>query len=329
MRYVSLAGAEVSVIGLGAWQFGSRGWGWGREFGRREALAIVERAIELGISLFDTAEVYGGGGSERLLGDALRDHRAQVYVASKVWPVHALRSQVRAAAERSLGRLQMDRIDLYQVHWPNPLAPISWTMAGMRDLLEAGRIGAVGVSNFGLDRWRRADAALGAPVPSNQVRYNLLQRDPERGVLPFAREEGRTIIAYSPLAQGLLSGRYDAGHVPGGVRRFNPLFTRENLDRVRPVLDVLGEVARAHAATPAQIALAWVVARPGVVAIPGAKTLEQVEQNAAAAEIELSADEMAALEAASRGFTPAGRLRSAAAMAGRLLSAPFSVSGAR
>ena len=320
MRYVSLGGHEVSVVGLGVWQFGSTSWGWDREFGRREAMAVVERALELGVNFFDTAEVYAGGLSEQLLGEALRDDRDRAYVASKLWPTHVLRPQVIAAAVGSLARLRMERIDLYQVHWPNPLVPLSWTMAGMRDLLDAGRIGAVGVSNFGLGRWRRAEAALGAVVPSNQVRYNLLQRGPERDLLPFAQEEGRVIIAYSPLAQGLLSGRYAAGHAPGGVRRFNRLFTRGNLDRVRPVLDVLGAVAKAHAATSAQIALAWVIGRPGVVAIPGAKSVEQVEQNAAAADIELSADEAAALEEASRGFRPAGRIRSAASMARRLLS---------
>lgn len=321
MRSITLGGRQVSVIGLGAWQFGSTSWGWGREFGAREATAIVQRAIELGITLFDTAEVYAGGASERILGEALGEHRDKVFVATKVWPTHPLRPQVLAAAVGSLARLRMERIDLYQVHWPNPLLPISWTMAGMRDLLDAGRIGAVGVSNFSLGQWRRADAALGSVVPSNQVRYNLLQRGPERDLLPFAQEHGRVIVAYSPLAQGLLSGRYDRGNAPGGARRINPLFTRENLDRVRPVLDALGEVAKAHGATPAQIALAWVVGRPGVVAIPGAKTLEQVEQNAAAAGIELSAGETAALEDVSRAFRPAGRLRSALPMARRLLSA--------
>ena len=320
MRSITIAGREVSVIGLGAWQFGSTSWGWDREFGAREAKAIVERAVELGITFFDTAEVYAGGASERILGAALREHRDQAFVASKVWPTHPLRPQVLAAAVGSLARLQMDRIDLYQVHWPNPLLPISWTMAGMRDLLDAGRIGAVGVSNFSLGQWRRAEAALGTVVPSNQVRYNLLQRAPERDMLPFAREEGRVIVAYSPLAQGLLSGRYGPAHAPGGVRRLNPLFTRENLERVRPVLDALGAVAKAHAATPAQIALAWVVSRPGVVAIPGAKSVEQVEQNAAAADIELSPGEAAALEEASRAFRPAGPLRSAWPMARRWLS---------
>ena len=326
MRCITLAGREVSVIGLGAWQFGSTSWGWNREFGPREATAIVERALELDVNFFDTAEVYAGGGSERILGEALLGHRDQAFVASKVWPTHPLRPQVLASAVGSLARLQMERIDLYQVHWPNPLLPISWTMAGMRDLLDAGRIGAVGVSNFSLGQWRRAEAALGTVVPSNQVRYNLLQRAPERDLLPFAQEHGRVIVAYSPLAQGLLSGRYGPAHAPGGVRRFNPLFTRGNLERVRPVLDVLAGVAKALAATPAQIALAWVVGRPGVVAIPGAKSVEQVEQNAAAADIELSAAETAALEEASHGFRPAGRIRSAASVAWRVLSALLSVS---
>ncbi len=321
MRSIALGGRQVSVIGLGAWQFGSTSWGWNREFGAREATAIVQRALELGITLFDTAEVYAGGASERILGAALGPQRDRAFVASKVWPTHPLRPQVLAAAVGSLARLGLERIDLYQVHWPNPLLPISWTMAGMRDLLDAGRIGAVGVSNFSVGQWKRAEESLGAVVPSNQVRYNLLQRGPERDLLPFAQEHGRVIIAYSPLAQGLLSGRYDRRNAPGGARRINPLFTRENLERVRPVLDVLGEVATAHAVTRAQIALAWVVSQPGVVAIPGAKSLEQVEQNAAAAEIELTAGETAALDAASRAFRPAGRLRSALPMARRLLSA--------
>ena len=321
MRYLSLGGREVSVVGLGCWQFGSTSWGWDREFGRREAMAIVERALELGVNLFDTAEVYAGGVSELLLGEALHDDRDRAFVASKVWPTHPLRPQVLAAAARSLARLRMERIDLYQVHWPNPLVRLSWTMAGMRDLLGSGRVGAVGVSNFSLDGWRRADAALGAVVPSNQVRYNLLQRGPERQLLPFAQAEGRVIIAYSPLAQGLLSDRYDSKNAPGGVRRLNPLFTQQNLGRARPVLDALGRIAKAHGATPAQIALAWLVGKPGVLAIPGAKSVEQMEQNAAAAGIELSADETAALEEASVGFKPSGRFASAASMARRLLSA--------
>ena len=319
MRYLSLGGREVSAVGMGAWQLGSKSWGWGRGFGPSEASAIVKRALELGVNLFDTAEVYAGGLSELLLGEALRGHRQRAYVATKVWPTHALRRQVRSAAEGSLRRLQMDRIDLYQIHWPNPLVPMSWTLAGMRDLLDSGRIGSVGVSNFSLSRWRGADGLLGMPVPSNQVRYNLLQREAERDLLPFAQSNRRAIIAYSPLAQGLLSGRYDEAHMPGGVRRVNRLFTPENLRRARPVLDVLGEVAAAHGVTRAQIALAWTIRQPGVIAIPGAKSVEQIEQNAAAADVTLTPDEAAALDEVSASFRPAGRVSSVGQMARRLL----------
>ena len=305
MRYFALGGRQVSVIGLGVWQFGSRAWGWNTDFGQPESRAIVQRALDLGVNLFDTAEIYAGGASERLLGGALRDDRDRAFVASKVWPLHALRRQVRSAAERSLRRLSMDHIDLYQVHWPNPVVPISWTMAGMRDLLDAGKVRAVGVSNFSVRRWEGADRALGAPVVANQVAYHLLHRRADRALLPFAEANGRVIIAYSPLAQGLLSGRYDESNLPGGVRRANTLFTPESLRRSAPVLDVLREVALAHRARPAQIALAWIVQHPVVVAIPGAKSVAQIEENAAAADIALTSDEMAALDEASARFTAA------------------------
>ena len=319
MRYLSLAGQRVSVIGLGVWQFGSKDWGWGSDFHADDANDIVQSALELGVNLFDTAEIYGGGSSEAILGAALGTRRDEAFVATKLWPLHGLRRQVGPAARRSLMRLQMERVELYQVHWPNPLVPLAWTMAGMRDVLEAGLVGAVGVSNFNLSRWRRADAALGVPVAANQVSYSLLKRGAERDLLPFAQAEDRVIIAYSPLAQGLLSGRYDPSTLPGGVRRANPLFTPENARRLRPVLDVLRQVADAHAATMAQIALAWCVHRPNVVAIPGAKSVRQMEENAAAADIELSADEVAALDAVSSAFRPTGRVRGLGQVARRIL----------
>ncbi len=321
MRTTTLAGRQVGVVGLGTWQFGSRGWGWGRDFGPADANAIVARARELGVNLFDTAEVYGGGESERVLGAALRAAPAggpEPFIATKVWPTRVLARQVRAAAARSLARLGVERVGLYQVHWPNPLAPIGPVMAGMRALTEEGRIGAVGVSNFSLTRWKRAEAALGAPVVSNQVSYSLLHRDPERGLVPHAQAAGRTVIAYSPLAQGLLSGRYGPGGArPGGYRRANRLFATGNLRRLAPVLDVLGQVAAAHGASPAQVVLAWVLRGPNVVVIPGAKSVRQVEENAAAADITLRPDEVAALEEAAASFRPVLGLR---ALAARLLN---------
>jgi aryl-alcohol dehydrogenase-like predicted oxidoreductase len=305
VRYVEACGLRMSVIGLGAWQFGSPEWGWGSQFGPAEALAVVGRARALGITLIDTAELYGHGESERLLGRALADPAARrsVVLASKLTPTWPTRDRVAAAARGSLARLGTDQIDLYQVHWPNPLVPQRSTMAGMRTLRNGGLIGQVGVSNYGLRRWRAAEAALGAPVVSNQVRYSLLTRRPERDLLPYAAASGRVVIAYSPLAQGVLAAKYTADTAPGGARAGNLLFSAENLRRAGPVLDALRELARAHRATPAQVALAWVVSHPGVVAIPGAKSVAQVEANAAAADLELAADELAHLTAAADRFS--------------------------
>ena len=304
MRYVEACGLRVSVIGLGAWQFGTPEWGWGAQYGPAEALAVVDRARSLGITLIDTAEQYGGGESERLLGRALADPavRASVVLASKVTPTWPTRDRVAAAARGSLSRLGTDHLDLYQIHWPNPLVAQSSTMAGMRTLQAGGLIRHVGVSNYSLRRWRAAEAALGGPVVSNQVRYSLLTRKPERRLLPHAAAAGRLIVAYSPLAQGVLAAKYTADTAPGGVRARNLLFSAENLRRAEPVLRALRELAHAHQATPAQVALAWVVHHPGVVAIPGAKSVAQVESNAAAADLALAPDELAHLTAAADGF---------------------------
>ena len=319
MRYLTLADKRVSVIGVGVWQFGSRSWGWGSEFGPADARAIVQRALDVGVNLFDTAEIYARGRSETLLAASLDGRRDEAFIASKVWPARVLPGQVRGAARRSLARLATDRMELYQAHWPNPAAPLSWTMAGMRDLLEAGKIGAAGVSNFSMARWRRAEAMLGRAVVSDQVPYNLLDRRAERELLPFAERNERTIIAYSPLAQGLLSGRYGPENAPGGFRRFNGLFTVENMKRAEPVIETLREVAQAHRVTPAQAALAWAVRLPNVVAIPGAKSVWQLEENAEAADIVLSPDDAAALDEASAAFKPVAAVRNLRQLARRLL----------
>jgi aryl-alcohol dehydrogenase-like predicted oxidoreductase len=320
VRYVEACGLRVSVVGLGAWQLGSPEWGWRSRFGPAEALAMVEHARALGITLIDTAETYGHGESERLLGRALADPAARdsVVLASKVWPAWPTRDRVAAAARGSLARLGTDRLDLYQVHWPNPLVAQRSTMAGMRTLQDGGLIGRVGVSNYGLGRWRAAEAALGGPVVSNQVRYSLLARRPERALLPHAAAAGRLLIAYSPLAQGVLAARYTAATAPGGARAGNPLFSAENLRRAEPVLSALRELAAAHHATPAQVALAWVVHHPNVVAIPGATSVAQVEANAAAADLALAPAELAHLTAAADRFHR-DLVRSAGDLAGRRL----------
>ncbi|WP_341719212.1 aldo/keto reductase [Micromonospora sp. FIMYZ51] len=305
MRYVRLDTPKpMSKIGLGTWQFGSREWGYGQDY-ERLATDIVRRAVELGVTVFDTAEIYGLGRSERILGAALAPHRDKVVVATKILPVLPVAAVVQQRAVASAARLGVTSIDLYQLHQHNPLVADSTTMRGMRVLQDIGLVGEVGVSNYSLRRWQVAEAALGRRVLSNQVRYSLLDRKPEEDLLPYAEQAGRLVIAYSPLAQGFLSGRYDAHHPPtGAIRRANPYFLPENLARGAALIETLRQVAAAHDATPSQIALAYVLHHPNVVAIPGASSVEQMERNAAAAEIDLTEDEYAALVNAARAVRP-------------------------
>jgi aryl-alcohol dehydrogenase-like predicted oxidoreductase len=321
MRYLDIDTApRLSKIGLGTWQFGSTEWGYGKGYAGREARDIVRRAVELGVTLFDTAEIYGLGRSERILGEALGDQRASVFLATKLFPALPLAPVVEQRAVASANRLGARHLDLYQVHWPNPLVSDGTIMRGMSALQRVGLVGEVGVSNYPLARWQAAEKALGGRVLSNQVRYSLVDRAPEQDLLPFAAKAGRVVIAYSPLAQGLLSGRYDRANRPANrVRTGNPLFLPENLDRAGELIDALRDVAGAHDATPAQVALAWVIRHPAVTAIPGASSVEQLESNVAAAEIELSDAEYVALSAAADRFHPVtGRAAAPAMLRARL-----------
>jgi aryl-alcohol dehydrogenase-like predicted oxidoreductase len=305
MKYVDVEGVgRVSRIGLGTWQFGSREWGYGDDYASGPARDIVARSLALGVTLFDTAEIYGLGKSERILGEALGDQRAEVAVASKIMPVAPFPPVIKQRARGSARRLQLDRIPLYQIHQSNPVVPDSVIMPGMRDLLDSGLIGAAGVSNYSLERWQKADAALGRPVISNQVDFSLAHPGALEDLVPFAERENRIVIAYSPLAQGLLGGKYGLDNRPGGVRAVNSLFGTENLRRVEPLLQTLRDVAKEVGAKPAQVALAWLISLPGVVAIPGASSVEQLEFNVAAADIELSDDNRDALTQAARAFRP-------------------------
>src|SRR5580692_9826938 len=251
MKYVEVGGARMSAIGLGTWQFGSREWGYGTEYAERDAVAIVHRALDVGITLYDTAEAYAFGRSERILGRALGDRRDEAFVATKIFPVLPIGPVVLQRARASARRLGVKTIDLYQIHQDNPVVPLSSTMPAFGKLLDEGVIGHAGVSNYSLARWQAAEAALGRPVLSNQVPYNLVDRRPEGELLPWAQAHDRLIIAYSPLAQGLLSGRYDAEHRPSGMVRINsPAFLPENLRLAQPLIEVLRRVAGAHGATP-------------------------------------------------------------------------------
>lgn len=310
MKYLEVDTAKrISKIGLGTWQFGASEWGYGEPYAEQGARAIVRRALDLGVTLFDTAEIYSSGRSERILGRALEDDRRSVFLSTKMFPVVPGAFVVRQRAMASAHRLGVSCLDLYQTHWPSPFIGDGTIMRGMRSLQRAGLVSEVGVSNYSLARWRAAENTLRGRVLSNQVEYSLVHRSPERDLLPFAESHGRVIIAFSPLAQGLLSGRYHGTSRPANrVRAASPLFRPENLERTSNLIAVLREVADAHSATPAQIALAWIIQHPAVAAIPGASSVEQLESNVAAAEIVLADDEYQALHLASARIRPTAAL---------------------
>lgn len=308
MRHADIGGARVSKIGLGTWQFGSQEWGYGEEYLETTALEITERALDLGVNLIDTAEVYGLGKSERAVGRAIAGRRAEAFVATKVFPVLPVGPVVQARARASAARLGVDRIDLYQLHWPSPVVPVRFQVDGLRSLLDDGLVTHVGVSNYSSSGWANAERSLGRPVLSNQVQYSLLARTPEERVIPWAEANDRLVIAYSPLAQGVLAAKHDASTNPGRVRVGR--FTQENLARAQPTIDALRAIATAHDATPAQVALAWTIHHPNVVAIPGASSVAQLEANVAAADLELTDDDVARLDQASASYEAPSPARS-------------------
>ena len=313
MKFLDVAGVRLSSVGLGTWQFGSREWGYGPVYAQGIAPAVLAASLDLGVNLIDTAEIYGFGRSERIVGEALAGRRDEAFLATKLFPILPFDPIVTRRANLSAGRLGTQVIDLYQVHWPNPVVPLSATMRPLARLQREGLVRHVGVSNFSLERWRRAEEHLGGPVLTNQVRYNLVDRRIERDVLPWAGEHDRVVIAYSPLQQGLLSARYGPDNVPKGLRSNTPDFLPENLRRIEPLLGVLRRIADAHDASAAQVSLAWCLRRPNVIVIPGASSVAQAESNAEAADLELTDDEDAELTAASDDFQP---IRGAAAVGG-------------
>jgi aryl-alcohol dehydrogenase-like predicted oxidoreductase len=297
VKYVQVGGERLSAIGLGTWQFGSSEWGYGSRYASAEAGAIVRRALELGVNLVDTAEVYGLGRSERIVGEAIQGTRDRVFLATKLFPI-GLPFMTGWRARASARRLGVDRIDLYQLHWRSPLFPPRSTMPRFKRLVDAGLVRHVGVSNHTLQDWQLAEHAFGGPVLTNQVLFSLAHRDPERELVPWAQKNGRVVIAYSPLGQGLLSGKYQKAP-PTNFRRMRKNFRPESRIRFQPLISALHEIGDSHHATAAQIALAWLIRKPNVVAIPGASSVSQLEENVAATGIELNGAEASRLDSLS------------------------------
>lgn len=301
MDYVSLGrgGPKVSAIGIGMWQAGGRSWG--DDVRDADCLDAMTRAVELGVNLFDTAEVYGDGHSEEVVGQGIRRAgRDRVVVATKVAGYHLHPDDVPKACRNSLRRLGIRAIDLYQIHWPSvwEQVPLRDTMKALERLERAGRIRYIGVSNFTARDLEEARAHLSrTDVVSNQVRYNLLQRAVEDDVLPYCRREGIGILAWSPIGKGALSGKYTASHRPKDqVRADEDLLKPRNLRAAIPLIRALRRVGSAHGKTPAQVALAWLRQRGNVVPIPGVKRPAQSEEHAGAAGWSLSPAEVRVLD---------------------------------
>ncbi len=287
MRRVSLGrqGPRVSEIGIGMWQAG--GPSWGRDVADRDCKAAMERAVELGINLVDTAEGYGDGHSERVVGQAIRAAgRENVFIATKVAGEHLRPPDVERACRQSLKRLGVATIDLYQIHWPNPwsLSPLPATMKTLEKLERQGKIRHIGVSNFDVRDLEEARVSLSrADIVSDQVQYSLLHREPEAGLTAYAKREGIALLAWSPIAKGILAGGYSASRRPtDAVRSDDTLFRPQNLKAATPLVNRIRRIAKARGKTPAQVALRWLADQPGVIPIPGVKRPSQAEENAGA-----------------------------------------------
>ena len=333
---------ELPVVCFGAWAIG--GWAWG---GTDEAAAVaaMRAGFDEGMDAVDTAPVYGFGLSEQLVGRALEGRRGRVKVLTKVglrWgreegPLffesrtpsgEAVRvhrnsrpESVREEVDESLARIGVERLDLVQVHWPDPSTPIAETMGALAELRSAGKIGEIGVSNYSVEQLEEARVALGdVPLATDQPRYSLVDRSIDAEILPWARRHGVGILAYSPLEQGLLTGRMDPARTfpKGDARAERWTLSRANRIAVNARLErYVQPIAAAHRASVAQVVIAATVAREGITAaLVGARGPEQAVQNARAGALDLSDDELAAMQRAFGSFF----LRHPASWRGRLLA---------
>lgn len=295
---------KISRVGLGTWQF-SDAWGV-KDY--ETAKEIVKTAVEHGINFFDTAAVYGRGLSEEFLGRAIKELeiRDQVFIATKLPGELLSRDDVLRATDKCLKRLQVDTIDLMQVHWP-PVwhnFPTCEYMRALERLVHLGKIRYIGLSNFPPVLIEEARSCLSAEdVVSIQVRYNVIERDAEKELLPYAEKNGLTLLAWSPIAKGALTGKYSPENLPEfqDVRRNDPLFYPENFKQVYEVVKILEEVGKRYGKTPAQVALNWLVTTSHVVVpIPGAKKPDQVVDNAGSVGWRLSFDDWLKIDLASK-----------------------------
>jgi aryl-alcohol dehydrogenase-like predicted oxidoreductase len=322
-RTLGTGGLEVSAIGLGCM---SMIGGYSDKPDRQEMISLVRTAVERGVTFFDTAEIYGPYANEELVGEALAPYKDEVVIATKFgWDIDPVERKSRGAVtsrpevinsvvEGSLDRLGVDAIDLYYQHRVDPQVPIEDVAGAVKDLIEAGKVKHFGMSEAAAGTIRRAHAVQ--PVTAVQSEYSLWWRRPEEEVLDACEELGIGFVPFSPLGKGFLTGTVSAStsfDPTNDIRSTIPRFTPEALQHNQAVVDLLTSIAQRKGATPGQIALAWLLAqKPWIVPIPGTRKLHRLEENLAAADIELSAEELAEIEdAASKIQVEGGRYNEA------------------
>jgi aryl-alcohol dehydrogenase-like predicted oxidoreductase len=307
MELRSLGRSEVKItpIVMGTWQAGKDMW---VGIDDSETVRALRAAFEAGITTIDTAEYYGNGHSERIIGEALADVRDKVVYATKVFSNHLRYEQVMEACHGSMQNLKTDYLDLYQIHWPagswgTELVPIEETMRALNDLREQGKIRAIGVSNF--SRQQLEEASDHGRIDSLQPPYSLFWRYFEKDARAYCVDNNITVLAYSSLAQGLLTGKFGPDHefARGDHRARNRLFQADNYQRVQKALENLRPIAGRYGVSLAQLALAWLIAQPQTCAIAGARNTEQVLDNAKAANIQLLVEDLEEIDRIGRTVT--------------------------
>jgi aryl-alcohol dehydrogenase-like predicted oxidoreductase len=314
-RHLGASGIVVPPMGVGVWSWGDKSfWGYGQDYTREDVTLAYKACLDTGLNFFDTAEMYGRGESERILGKCIREDGRPVIIASKFAPLPNRLSarSLLEALDASLERLNVKTMDLYQIHWPYSLIGVDALMDALAQAVHSGKVRAVGVSNYGANLMRRAHARLARhdiPLASNQVHYNLIHRKPEKnGVLDACRELNVALIAYSPLEQGLLTGKYRivAGQAISvtGPRRFTPAFRTSQRRKIEPLLQTMEDIATTHSKTVGQVALNWLLSKDEcIIPIPGAKNVRQVSENAGAIGWRLTGEEFKRIDLASQPFS--------------------------
>ena len=314
-RHLGASGIVVPPMGVGVWSWGDKSfWGYGQDYTREDVTQAYKACLDTGLNFFDTAEMYGRGESERILGECIREDGRPVIIASKFAPLPnrlSARSLLKAL-DASLERLNVKTIDLYQIHWPYSLLKVDTLMDALAEAVRSGKVRAVGISNYSADLMRRAHARLARhdiPLASNQVHYSLLYRKPEKdGVLDACRELNVALIAYSPLEQGLLTGKYRI--VTGraisvtGPRRFTRAFRASQRRKIEPLLQTLENIAKVHSKTVGQVALNWLLSKDEhIIPIPGAKNVRQASENAGSIGWRLTNEEFERIDVVSHPFS--------------------------